>query len=66
MLITFDGKGYALIRMYALINTGVKQKIIIVIQALIEKKLVNDAFELINKDHYFSNDANSACYNAWL
>ena len=36
-LIIFDGKGYVLIRMYALINTGVKQQIKIAIQALINK-----------------------------
>ena len=31
VLITLNGKGHALIRMYAFINTGVKQQIIIIV-----------------------------------
>ena len=46
MLITLDGKGYALIRTHVLINTGIKQQIKIAIQ---EKQL--NAFELSNNDH---------------
>ena len=36
-LIALDGKGYVLIRTYALINTGVKQQLIMAMLALINK-----------------------------
>ena len=35
LLITLDGKGYALIKTYALINTGIKQQKMIAIAGIV-------------------------------
>ena len=37
---TLDDKGYALIRTYALVNTGVKQQLLMAMLALIDKNII--------------------------